>query len=107
MSPTPVTRIVLFNIPEEQDQKKLFHFYRTVKQDALKDGKPYILSASAGPTFTDQRNRGFTVAAVTKFSSEEDMKYYDDECPAHAKLKEFAKSVRNEFIMAYFEDVLG
>ncbi|KAF2654667.1 hypothetical protein K491DRAFT_461949 [Lophiostoma macrostomum CBS 122681] len=107
MSSTPVTRVVLFNIPEKEDQEKLFDFYRTLKQVALKDGKPYILSASAGSTFNDPRNRGFTVAAVTKFSSEEDMKYYDDECPSHAKLKEFAKSVRKEVLMAYFEDVLA
>lgn len=78
-----------------------------MKADAKKDGKPYILSASVGPTFDDPRNRGFTVAAVTKFSSVEDMHYYDNECPAHAKLKDFAKGVRKDVMMAYFEDVVA
>lgn len=56
------------------------------------NGKPYILSFECGPTdATDQRNQGYTYACQTTFASSEDMKYYDDECSAHSKVKAAAK----------------
>jgi hypothetical protein len=64
--PTPKTRVVLFKIASPSDQEKLFAYYRPLAATATKDGKPYILSARAGPTFEDQRRQGFTVAAVTE-----------------------------------------
>lgn len=51
------------------------------------DGKPYILYVCAGEAHDDPRSNGYTVVAKTEFASMEDMKYYDDECPAHAELK--------------------
>lgn len=35
------------------------------------------------------------------------MVYYDEECEAHGKLKEFAKSVHQGAMMVYFESVTG
>ncbi|KAL5451973.1 hypothetical protein PMIN05_000354 [Paraphaeosphaeria minitans] len=86
---------------------KLFEYYRPLAATATKNGKPYILSARAGPTFEDQRRQGFTVAAVTEFKNEDDMRYYDDGCETHAKLKKFAKSVHEGAMMVYFRDVLA
>ena len=66
MSSVPITRVVLFKIPSRDDQEKLFSYYRPLAATATKDGKPYILSAKVGPTYEDQRNQGYTVAAVTQ-----------------------------------------
>ena len=52
------------------------------------DGKPYILSLSAGPSEDDARRQGYTFLAVSEFASLEDMRYYDEECPAHQALKD-------------------
>ncbi|KAJ4348065.1 uncharacterized protein N0V89_009437 [Didymosphaeria variabile] len=104
---TPITRVVLFKIPSSTDQEKLFSYYRPLAATATKDGKPYILSARAGPTYDDQRRQGYTVAAVTEFKDEADMKYYDDGCETHAELKKFVKSVHEGAMMVYFRDVLA
>jgi len=60
---------------------------------------------TAGPAFEDQRNQGYTVAVVSVFASKDDMKYYDDECEAHAALKQVAKSVHKGAMMVYFESI--
>jgi Stress responsive A/B Barrel Domain len=62
---------------------------------------------AAGPAFDDQRNQGYTVAVISVFKSVEDMKYYDDECEAHAALKQVAKSVHKGAMMVYFQSVLS
>ncbi|KAL3480583.1 hypothetical protein BJX99DRAFT_254573 [Aspergillus californicus] len=103
----PVNRITLFKIPSPDDQQKLLNVYKTMKQDALKDGKPYILSCTAGPAYPDVRNQGFTVAVISQFESVEDMKFYDDECQAHAALKKVARSVHQGAMMVYFGNGLA
>jgi hypothetical protein len=57
------------------------------------DGKPYILYLSAGATADDPRAQGYTVAAKTEFASLEDMRFYDEGCPAHSRLKAAAKDL--------------
>lgn len=106
MFTTAITCVVLFKIPSKADQETLFSYYRTLARDAMKDGQQYILSAKAGVTFDDQRNQGYTVAAITRFRTLDDMKYYDDGCETHAKLKSFAKSVHQGAMMVYFQNVL-
>lgn len=101
-----ISRVTLFKIPSKDDQARLIDIYRTMKTRALKDGKPYILSATVGPTYDDARNQGYTLAAISVFASVEDMKYYDDECTAHAELKKVAKTVHQGAMMAYFHNVI-
>lgn len=44
------------------------------------------------------------MAVVTEFESEADMKYYDNDCEAHAKLKAVAKGMlQGPPMMVYFE----
>ena len=50
------------------------------------DGKPYILSFEAGPT-SDDSNPNVNFVAKSVFKNLEDMKYYENECVAHKKLK--------------------
>jgi hypothetical protein len=102
-----INRITLFKIPNISDQKRLIDIYRTMQTDALKDGNPYILSVAAGQAFEDARNQGYTVAVVSTFSSVEDMKYYDDECKAHAALKSVAKQIHKGAMMVFFENTLS
>lgn len=63
------------------------------------------MSVTAGHGIPSQRDQGYTVAVVSVFESEGDMVYYDNECKAHAALKEFAKSVHKGAMMVYFESV--
>ncbi|KAF1843676.1 uncharacterized protein K460DRAFT_316303 [Cucurbitaria berberidis CBS 394.84] len=100
----PINRITLFKIPDAEDQEKLLAVYREMPKNAKKDGKPYVISVTAGPAFPDQRSQGYTVAAVSVFASKEDMVYYDNDCAAHAALKKVAKSVHQGVMMVYFEN---
>ena len=67
------------------------------------DGKPYILSITAGEAFPDPRNQGYNIAVQTTFKSKEDMTYYDTECEAHKKLKSVAGPVHEGLMMIYFD----
>jgi hypothetical protein len=108
-----VHRTTLFKIPDTNNIQPILDKYSTLAQDAKKvhththtlhviifffsnlwskkNGKPYILRCVAGPVVNDPRSQGYTLAAQTTFGSLEDMKYYDEECEAHAALKAVAK----------------
>ena len=101
-----IHRITLFKIPSKEGQARLTDIYRGMPQRALKDGKPYILSATVGPTYDDARNQGYNLAALTVFESVEDMKYYDNECAAHAELKQVARTLYEGVMMVYFQNAL-
>ena len=106
MSSKLINRVTLFKIPSKEDRERLIDIYRTMPTRALKNGKPYILSATVGPTYDDARNQGYTLAAHSVFATVEDMKYYDDECTAHAELKQVAKSMHHGVMMVYFQNAL-
>ncbi|KAH6604135.1 Cupin [Trichoderma cornu-damae] len=97
-----VHRITLFKIPSEESQKKFVEQYRIMRETNSKDGKPYILSVTAGPAEPDQRSQGFTFVAKTEFASIEDMKYYDEECPAHKALKSVGSGLGVEGVMTIY-----
>jgi len=60
----------------------------------MQDSKPYILSLEAGKTYGDPLAQGgYHVVAKSEFSSLDDMKYYADECAAHAILKVGARKL--------------
>ncbi|KAL9097128.1 MAG: hypothetical protein Q9165_000555 [Trypethelium subeluteriae] len=64
-------------VPNPADIDGILEKYSTLKEDAKKDGKPYILEVNAGKAITDSRNQGYSFLAVTKFASVEDMKHID------------------------------
>ncbi|KAI0125263.1 hypothetical protein BJ170DRAFT_598084 [Xylariales sp. AK1849] len=88
-----IHRVTMFKIPEPESQGKLVEAYKTLSQKQKKDGKPYILAVTAGPVMDDPRTQGWTVVSKTEFASLDDMKYYDNECEAHASLKAYAKGL--------------
>ena len=47
---------------------------------------------STGPALDDPRSQGWTVVSKTEFASLDDMRYYDEQCEAHAALKSAAKN---------------
>ncbi|GKT93436.1 stress responsive A/B barrel domain-containing protein [Colletotrichum tofieldiae] len=89
-----VTRITLFKIPDEENQKRILSLYQQMPQKALK----------AGLAVADQRAQGFTIAAVSTFASKEDMDYYDNGCATHQELKSIAKGSHQGFAMVFFQD---
>ncbi|KAK1623022.1 stress responsive A/B barrel domain-containing protein [Colletotrichum phormii] len=99
-----ITRITLFKIPDEENQNKVLALYQQMPQKALKDGKPYIISVKVGLAVADQRAQGFTIAAVSTFSSKEDMDYYDNGCAAHQELRGITKGAHQGFAMVFFKD---
>ncbi|KAJ1324350.1 Dabb family protein [Microdochium nivale] len=106
MSDGTIYRITLFKIPSADDQSKLLDIYRGMPGKAVKDGKPYIISVTAGRAKDDQRAQGYTIAVTSVFASRDDMVYYDNECAAHAELKAFAKTAHQGVMMVFFENEL-
>ncbi|KAL2862879.1 Dabb family protein [Aspergillus lucknowensis] len=102
----PVERITLFKIPDEATRDRVLEQYKVLARTAVKDGKSYIVSAAAGPSFPDPRNKGFNLSVKTTFASLEDMKYYDTECEAHKALKAVAGPAKEDVLTTYFESVL-
>ncbi|KAK7926515.1 hypothetical protein PG985_003513 [Apiospora marii] len=55
-----------------------------LKDNCLKNGKPYILSVSGGTNNSPtHRNKGFTHSWINTFASAEDRDYYQFEDPYH------------------------
>ncbi|KAF3916505.1 hypothetical protein ABW20_dc0101208 [Dactylellina cionopaga] len=100
-----IKRVTLFKVPDEAHQEAILNQYKLLEEQALKDGKPYILSLSAGKTKDDPRRKGFTLCAISVFSSLEDMQYYDTECAAHKALKEVAAGKLEEMPLTVFMEV--
>ncbi|EGY19843.1 hypothetical protein ACHAP6_006894 [Verticillium nonalfalfae] len=102
-----VHRVTMFKLPNKDHQEKLLAAYRTLSAEQKKDGAPYILSLVVGPALADPRSKGYTIVAKTEFASLADMRWYDDECPAHAKLKalvpEFGLNPPEDIMSIYFE----
>ncbi|KAI9688348.1 MAG: hypothetical protein M1822_001297 [Bathelium mastoideum] len=114
----------MFRVPNPADIDPILQKYATLKQEAKKDGKPYILEVTAGKSIDDPRNQGYTLFALVKFSSIDDMKcaswkavefavvnkeyrYYDTECEAHQALKAVGKGkAEPPPLVVYMSDVV-
>ncbi|PNP44869.1 hypothetical protein TGAM01_v209975 [Trichoderma gamsii] len=102
-----VHRVTMFKLPNKEHQEKLLALYKTVRDTSTKDGKPYILSMAVGACEPDQRSQGYDFAAKFEFASLEDMRFYDDECPAHQALKAAARDLDVGGLMTiYFKELL-
>ncbi|KAE8352368.1 hypothetical protein BDV28DRAFT_135250 [Aspergillus coremiiformis] len=101
-----IERITLFKIPNEADRDRVLEQYKVMAKTAKKDGNPYIISAAAGHSFPDPRNKGYTLSVKTTFASLEDMQYYDNECEAHKALKAVVGPVKEDVLTTYYESVL-
>ncbi|KAJ5908826.1 hypothetical protein N7495_001508, partial [Penicillium taxi] len=102
----PIERITLFKIPNDADADKILEQYKILAKTAVKDGKPYIVSAAVGKSFPDPRNKGYNVSVKTTFASLDDMKYYDADCEAHKALKALAAPIKEDVLSTYYENIL-
>ncbi|KAB5559886.1 hypothetical protein GE09DRAFT_1220555 [Coniochaeta sp. 2T2.1] len=102
-----VLRTTMFRIADPANQRKLIQAYNKLAAEQKKDGKPYILYMAAGIAVDPARSRGYTVVARSEFASMEDMRWYDEECPAHKALKETARAfdMPEPPLVIYHEDV--
>ncbi|ROW10443.1 hypothetical protein VMCG_01824 [Cytospora schulzeri] len=89
-----IHRITMFKLPGAESQAKLIAAYEKLAKEQNKNGNPYINYLCAGIAQDEARAKGYTIVAQSKFNSLEDMKYYDDTCPAHQELKSIARSLR-------------
>ncbi|PNS20902.1 hypothetical protein CAC42_2833 [Sphaceloma murrayae] len=104
----PVDRVTLFKIPDQESIPTILERLSTLKDDAKKDGKPYLLRAVAGQTVGDPRSQGYTLCLSASFASMDDMKYYDEADEAHQKIKSFFKGkVEAPPLMVYMDSVVG
>jgi len=98
-----IVRLTLFPI-DPADFEFVQQAFQTMYISNRKDGKPYMISCTAYKLHEDPRSNGFTVAARTRFASLEDMRFYDDECPAHKGLKEVIKpKIKGPPMTIYFD----
>ncbi|KAI1320437.1 hypothetical protein F5Y16DRAFT_405626 [Xylariaceae sp. FL0255] len=89
-----IHRVTMFKVPNVENQNKLVEAYKILFKDHKNaDGKPYILSMTTGKVMDDMRTQGWAVVSKAEFANLNDMRYYDEECPAHAQLKEKAKAL--------------
>jgi hypothetical protein len=66
----------------------------------------YILDLAVGLSLPDSRSKGYNISVKSRFTSLEDMEYYDTQCEAHKALKAVAAPVMDDVLTAYFENVL-
>lgn len=57
---------------------------------------------AVGPAEDDPRTQGYTLVSKTEFASMDDMKFYDEECPAHGAVKSFIKQLTVEGILTVY-----
>ncbi|WPH03243.1 Hypothetical protein R9X50_00612000 [Acrodontium crateriforme] len=102
----PIERVTMFKIAKKEDREKVLEAYKKVKQTAVKDGKPYILSCEAGHAADEARAQGWTLACKTTFASLQDMEYYDTQCEAHKMLKQVAIPFKEDVMTVWFESAV-
>ncbi|KAF4552643.1 Hypothetical protein D9617_9g024320 [Elsinoe fawcettii] len=104
----PVNRVTLFKISDTNSIPGMLEHLSTLKEDAKKDGKPYLVRAVAGQTVGDPRSQGYTLCLSTSFANVEDMKYYDEQDEAHNNIKSLFKGkVEAPPLMVYMDNVVG
>jgi len=86
--PSQVIRVTMFKLLSSEQVGIAVSGYQELAKSHSRNGKPYILSLEAGPTYDDARNQGFTFVSKTVFKNREDHDFYDKDCPAHKKFKQ-------------------
>jgi len=100
---TRTIRVTMFKIPDPKNIQEILALYRILSKEAVKDGKPYILSLHAGPAMVrEARGQGYTLVGKSEFSCLEDMQYYDTRCPAHQKFKTIGKEFGVEGVLTVY-----
>ncbi|KEF54151.1 uncharacterized protein A1O9_09946 [Exophiala aquamarina CBS 119918] len=109
MAPKYIKRVTLFKIPNEEDIDAVLAQYDILRKTAQKDGASYIVANEARriENAAEERSQGYTLISITTFNSKEDYNYYDKQCSAHAKLRDFAATRRTGVAVLQLESDLG
>nr|POE54576.1 hypothetical protein CFP56_41514 [Quercus suber] len=93
---TCVKRLTMFKIAKEEDIDAVLREYETLRKNAVKDGRPYIVSNVARRILNTSSplSEGYTVASQSIFKNAADHEFYDRACPAHKELKKTTSRVR-------------
>ncbi|KAL5342097.1 hypothetical protein BJX70DRAFT_395072 [Aspergillus crustosus] len=92
MTATPITRVTMIKIPNEEDLEIALEGFKEFAKTQQKDGAPYILSMEAGRAEGPVREQGYTFVTKSVFRSMEEMKFYETDCPAHNTYRAFLRS---------------
>ncbi|CZR55107.1 related to stress responsive A/B barrel domain protein [Phialocephala subalpina] len=84
---TEINRVTLFVVPKEEDRITVLAEFKKLQKSALKDGRPYITSVTAGEVLEGSRSQGYNLVLQTRFASLEDMNFFDTECEFHTEMK--------------------
>ncbi|KAF2211561.1 hypothetical protein CERZMDRAFT_18138, partial [Cercospora zeae-maydis SCOH1-5] len=84
-----VKRLTFFKVAKEEDIQAVLKEYEILRKNALKDGKPYIVSNVSRRVLNTSSplSEGYTIASQSIFQSHEDHDFYDQKCEAHKELK--------------------
>ncbi|KAH8884982.1 hypothetical protein GQ53DRAFT_751613 [Thozetella sp. PMI_491] len=87
----PIQHIVLYSFQATADLQSAMEIILGLKDKAMRNGKSYILDIRCGSTrpAAPVRSRGFNLASVTTFASEEDRLYFVKDDEAHQELIAF------------------
>ncbi|KAH7024514.1 stress responsive A/B barrel domain-containing protein [Microdochium trichocladiopsis] len=115
MSPsnnTTIQRLLLLKIASEADQDRVISLFTEIPAKARRDGKPYILNMRGGTASStsfsqEARTQGYTVAMVTEFASEDDVRFWDAECVAHAELKKIAMPLQQGAMVMHWTNQIA
>ncbi|PPJ60345.1 hypothetical protein CBER1_10882 [Cercospora berteroae] len=91
-----VKRLTFFKVAKEEDIQAVLKEYEILRKNALKDGKPYIVSNVSRRVLNTSSplSEGYTIASQSIFKNHEDHEYYDSKCVAHKELKKTTSKVR-------------
>ncbi|KAF9889832.1 hypothetical protein FE257_006922 [Aspergillus nanangensis] len=87
----PITRVTMIKIPSDEHQAIALVGFTEFAKTQQKNGVPYILSMQAGAARGSARDQGYTLVTKSVFRNIEDMQYYETDCPAHNRYREFLK----------------
>ncbi|RYP81754.1 hypothetical protein DL770_005811 [Monosporascus sp. CRB-9-2] len=105
----PLVRTGLLAIPDAEKQEKAINAFTTIKDKALKNGAPYILSSKAAKctVASDKPGSGvtWTVVYMLSFASKEDEQYCTKEDPVIKELREKAGVVEAAGYISVVADI--
>lgn len=57
---------------------------------------------TVGPAEDDPRSQGYTLVSKSEFASMEDMRYFENECPAHGEVRSLIKALTVDGILTVY-----
>ncbi|KAL4968161.1 Dabb family protein [Aspergillus stella-maris] len=91
MATGPITRVTMIKLASEDSIPIALEGFKAFASSQKKEGEPYILSMQAGRAEGSVREQGYNFVTKSVFRSMDDMRYYENDCPAHNEYRVFLK----------------